>query len=98
MSTTNNFMLSRLYSLYSDGQWIEEESSHDTESEQVENAPVRNVPTNDAAMGGVVTSKKKAIIRSIILGAILIIVIVVVVIVTSRNEGFKPRTRQIKSN
>lgn len=94
--STNNFMLSRLYSLYSDRQWIKEESSHDTESEQVENAPVRNVPTEDAAMGGVVTSKKKAIIISIVLGAILIIVIVIVVIVTSRNEGFKPRMGKIK--
>lgn len=94
--STNNFMLSRLYSLYSDRQWIKEESSHETESEQVENAPVRNVPTNDGAMGGVVTSKKKAIIISIILGAILIIVIVVVVIVTSHNEGFKPRMGKIK--
>ena len=91
-----NNMLSRLYSLYSDRQLIVMESSHDTESEQVENAPVRNVPTNEGAMGGVVTSKKKAIIISIILGAILIIVIVVVVIVTSRNEGFKPRMGKIK--
>lgn len=94
--STNNFMLSRLYSLYSDRQLIVMESSHDTDSEQVENAPVRNVPTNEGAMGGVVTSKKKAIIISIILGAILIIVIVVVVIVTSRNEGFKPRMGKIK--
>lgn len=93
----NNILLGRLYSLYSTSQHMgweeekqEEEDVSNNEMEQGEH------PANDQAMGGVVTSKKKAIIISIILGAILIIVIVIVVIVASRNEGFKPRMRQIK--
>lgn len=102
----DNNLLGRLYSLYSTSQhmgWKEDEQTKQEEEEKQEEVDVSNNemeqgehPANDQAMGGVVTSKKKAIIISIILGAILIIVIVIVVIVASRNEGFKPRMRQIK--
>lgn len=81
-----NFLLSRCYSLYSDRQWIDDEMQIAKEYNSAE-----------LASGGSVPLKKKAVIISIILGAILIVVIVIVVVVTSRNEGFKPSMRQIKS-
>lgn len=83
---------SRLYSIYSDRQWIDWDVQY-AEGDKKSSALVGDVV--DSATGGVVPSKK-AIIISIILGAILIVVIVIVIIVTSRNEGFKPSMRQIK--
>ena len=89
----NDFFLSRRYSLYSDRQRMRRKMSHEIDG----NLIASKGDAADSATGGAVPLKKKAIIISIILGAILIVVIVIVVIVTSRDEGFKPSMRQIKS-